>query len=165
MTATFASIFFTRYYFHQVRKRMSEWFREAAKNLGYDRLKPEQERVLSEFMSGKDVFVTLPTGYESLCYAALAPAFHLKKFRSIELKQSIVLVCFMSLKLWIENIFCTRSQTLTSSPKTRSTYPVFQVASLSTLTTSGCLKGLRDVYQWHQKAQECHIHDSEVLRQ
>ena len=41
---------------------MSEWFRGAAKSLGYDRLKPEQERVLSEFMSGKDVFVALPTG-------------------------------------------------------------------------------------------------------
>ena len=66
---------------------MSEWFREAAKSLGYDRLKPEQERVLSEFMSGKDVFVALPTGYgKNLCYAALAPTFDLKKFGSIELK-------------------------------------------------------------------------------
>ena len=58
---------------------MSEWFQEAAKGLGYDRLKPEQERVLSEFMSGKDVFVALPNGYgKSLCYVALAPAFDLK---------------------------------------------------------------------------------------
>ena len=72
---------------------MTVCFREAAKSLGYDRLKPEQDRVLSEFMSGKDVFVALPTGYgKSLCYAALPPAFDLKKFGSIELKQSIVIV-------------------------------------------------------------------------
>ena len=93
MTINLCDDIFTRYYFHKVRKRMSECFREAAKSLGYDRLKPEQERVLSEFMSGKDVFVALPTGYgKSLCYAALPLAFDLKKFGSIELKQSIVIV-------------------------------------------------------------------------
>ena len=60
---------------------MSECFQEVAKSLGYDHLKPEQERVLSEFISGKDVFVALPTGYgKRICYAALHPP----PFQSIE---------------------------------------------------------------------------------
>ena len=37
--------------------------KEAATSLGYGELKPEQERVLTEFVKGKDVFVFLPTGY------------------------------------------------------------------------------------------------------
>ena len=40
--------------------------------LGYSELKAEQERVVKEFLSGKDVFGALPTGYgKSLCYAVL----------------------------------------------------------------------------------------------
>ena len=38
---------------------MTQCFREADKSLGYDLLKPEPERVLSEFMLGKDVFVAI----------------------------------------------------------------------------------------------------------
>ena len=53
---------------------MSECFREAAKSLGYNQLKPEQERVLSEFMSGKDVFAALPTGYGKKIFAIVSPA-------------------------------------------------------------------------------------------
>ncbi len=35
-------------------------------------LKPEQKRTLQKFASGKDVFVSLPTGFEkSLCYILL----------------------------------------------------------------------------------------------
>ena len=34
----------------------------AAKNLGYPALTPEQELVVTNFVSGKDVFVSLPTG-------------------------------------------------------------------------------------------------------
>ena len=48
----------------------------AARALGYDSLKPEQETALLAFLDGKDVFVSLPTGYgKSLCYAALPAAF------------------------------------------------------------------------------------------
>ena len=48
----------------------------AAKTLGYNGVKPEQERVMSSFLRGADVFVALPTGYgKSLCYAALPCAF------------------------------------------------------------------------------------------
>ena len=44
--------------------------------LGYEALKPLQERVVQEFLSGKDVFASLPTGYgKSLCYACLPHAF------------------------------------------------------------------------------------------
>ena len=40
--------------------------------LGYSELKAEQERVVKVFLSGKDVFGALPTGYgKSLCYAVL----------------------------------------------------------------------------------------------
>ena len=45
---------------------------KAARKLGYESLKPEQELAVSSFISGKDVFVSLPTGYgKSLCFALL----------------------------------------------------------------------------------------------
>ena len=48
----------------------------AAQALGYTSLKPEQETALLSFLGGRDVFVSLPTGYgKSLCYAALPAAF------------------------------------------------------------------------------------------
>ena len=37
--------------------------------LGYESLKPEQATVVREFLSGKDVFAALPTGYGKLCYS------------------------------------------------------------------------------------------------
>ena len=49
--------------------------------LGYESLKPEQETVVREFLSGKDVFAALPTGYcKSLCYAYLPYAFDIASF-------------------------------------------------------------------------------------
>ena len=43
----------------------------AAASLGYSKLKPEQEQAILTFVSGKDVFVALPTGYgKLLCFAA-----------------------------------------------------------------------------------------------
>ena len=66
---------------------MAACIKEASSALGYMSLKPEQERVLSEFVGDKDVFVSLPTGFgKSLCYAALPLAFDLKRFTSIEAK-------------------------------------------------------------------------------
>jgi bloom syndrome protein len=57
--------------------------------LGYESLKPEQERVVREFLSGKDVFAALPTGYgKSLCYACLPHAFD-----SIRGKEGSIVVC------------------------------------------------------------------------
>ena len=39
--------------------------------LGYESLKPEQETVIREFLSGKDVFVALPMGYGKSCLFAI----------------------------------------------------------------------------------------------
>ena len=48
----------------------------ASKKLGYVKLKPEQKSVIEEFLKGRDVFVSLPTGSgKSLCYAILPVAF------------------------------------------------------------------------------------------
>ena len=42
---------------------------EATRMLGYKQLKTEQEQVIMEFVKGKDVFVSLPTGSgKSLCF-------------------------------------------------------------------------------------------------
>ena len=58
--------------------------------LGYSKLKPEQEQAILAFVSGKDVFVALPTGYgKSLCFGLLPRVFHL--LRGVE-KQSVVIV-------------------------------------------------------------------------
>ena len=44
----------------------------AASKLGYSHLKPKQLEAVREFVSGKDVFLSLPTGGgKSLCYAVL----------------------------------------------------------------------------------------------
>ena len=47
---------------------------ESAKKLGYQILKPHQEEAIVEFISGKDMLMTLPTGYgnKSLCYQSLS---------------------------------------------------------------------------------------------
>ena len=62
---------------------------KAASTLGFT-LKPEQERCLRKFVGGKDVFVSLPTGFgKSLCFILLPPIFDV--LREVNGK-SIVLV-------------------------------------------------------------------------
>ena len=62
----------------------------AAKSLGYSTLKPEQHEAVVKFASGRDVFVSLPTGHgKSLCYILLPPVFD--SLRGVEAK-SVVLV-------------------------------------------------------------------------
>ena len=63
--------------------------KHAASSLGYV-LKPEQQTSIEKFVCGKDVFISLPTGYgKSLCYILLPRVFDL--LRGAENK-SIVLV-------------------------------------------------------------------------
>ncbi len=55
-----------------------EIIRKTAHSLGYSNLKKEQEEAIQGFISGSDVFVSLPTGYgKSLCFALLPIVFDL----------------------------------------------------------------------------------------
>ena len=68
----------------------SEIVGRAAASLGYSKMKPEQEQAILAFVSGKDVFVALPTGYgKSLCFGLLPRVFDL--LRGVE-EQSVVIV-------------------------------------------------------------------------
>ena len=54
--------------------------RDAASSLGYSSLKNEQKRAIEAFIGGKDVFVSLPTGYgKSLCFALLPLVFDMMR--------------------------------------------------------------------------------------
>lgn len=86
----------------------------AAKHLGCDRVKPEQEKAIRDFMAGKDVFVALPTGYgKSLCYAALPFAFDC--VRSVSKPSSIVLVVSPLLVLMKDQVSIYSLKGLTSA--------------------------------------------------
>ncbi len=62
----------------------------AAMSLGYKELKDEQTLSIMEFVKGKDVFVSLPTGFgKSLCYILLPIVFD--RLRKVD-KKSIALV-------------------------------------------------------------------------
>ena len=53
-----------------------ECITEAAKELGYPAMKPEQLDVTTAFIEGRNVFAILPTGFgKNLCYACLPVAF------------------------------------------------------------------------------------------
>ena len=48
---------------------MERVLRKATERLGYKEMKPEQEKLVKEFISSRDVFGILPTGFgKSLCY-------------------------------------------------------------------------------------------------
>ena len=61
-------------------KTIDELVAQAARSLGYSDLKEEQKVVLKAFVGGRDVFVSLPTGYgKSLCYALLPWIFDMRR--------------------------------------------------------------------------------------
>ena len=70
---------------------IQETARTAARELGYPDLKPEQLDVVKTFVSGRDVFAVLPTGYgKSLCYGCLPIVFD--KLLGSSRSKSIVVV-------------------------------------------------------------------------
>ena len=46
---------------------IAEAVRKAGVSVGYDRLKDEQVNILCTFVEGRDVFVSLPTGFGRAC--------------------------------------------------------------------------------------------------
>ena len=59
--------------------------------LGYSSLKDKQKEAIVTFLSGKDVFVALPTGYgKSLCYGCLPGAFDI--LRKTERKSIAIVI-------------------------------------------------------------------------
>ena len=55
---------------------MERPLRKVTERLGYKEMKPEQEELVKEFISGRDVFGILPTGFgKSLCYGCLPLVF------------------------------------------------------------------------------------------
>lgn len=64
---------------------------KAASLLGYSNLKSQQTQSILEFVKGRDVFVSLPTGFgKSLCYVLLPLVFD--ELRKVEKKSLILIV-------------------------------------------------------------------------
>ena len=75
------------------QKQIKAAVSEAAGLLGYSSLRPRQAKVVEDFLSGRDVFVSLPTGGgKSLCFCLLPKAFDaLRGTMSVD-RQSIVVI-------------------------------------------------------------------------
>ena len=67
---------------------------EAVRKLDYSRATDDQANAIREFVAGRDVFVTLPTGSgKSLCYAALPFVFDFLRAQSESPSIVVVLQC------------------------------------------------------------------------
>ena len=89
-------------------KQFERAIHAACARLGYCSLYREQEEVLKNFVSGKDIFVSLPTGGgKSLCYALLP--FLLNELRQ-KLGQSIAIVVSPLIALMKDQVQCTMNE-------------------------------------------------------
>ncbi len=79
---------------------------EAVARLGYDRgMKEEQLEITTKFLSGRDVFAILPTGFgKSLCYACLPLAFQL--LEGNQGKQIVIVVTPLTAIMKDQVIYC-----------------------------------------------------------
>ncbi len=96
------------YYFAHQMEVERVLLQKAALRLGYDSLKAEQELAITSFIRGKDVFVSLPTGYgKSLCFALLPSVFDMLE------KASIVLVISPLISIITDQVasFCAKGIT------------------------------------------------------
>ena len=87
-------------------ERVQKAIDEATKLLGYSELRANQAQVVSHFLSGRDVFVSLPTGGgKSLCYCLLPKAFDILRGTSSCTKtQSIAIVVSPLVSLMIDQV-------------------------------------------------------------
>ena len=75
------------------KERIQQAIREATEALGYSELRQQQERVVTQFLGGKDVFLSLPTGSgKSLCYCMLPKVFDCLRQSNSVATQSIAVV-------------------------------------------------------------------------
>ena len=70
--------------------------------LGYTKLKPQQEEIITEYVLGKDVFVSLPTGFgKSICYGCLPIVFDI--LRGLD-EKSIALIITPLISLMTDQV-------------------------------------------------------------
>lgn len=89
----FAAVHFTVAVVMYSEERIECAIRDATVALGYSELRQHQKNVVTHFLEGKDVFVSLPTGSgKSLCYCLLPKAFDSLRCSNSMVTQSIVVV-------------------------------------------------------------------------
>jgi len=85
---------------------------KVANAMGYERLMANQEKAIMEFMSGKDVFVSLPTvSGKSLCYSFLPRAFDTIHLRA---KQSVAIIVSPLISLMEDQIRAMANRNVTA---------------------------------------------------
>ena len=102
------------------QEELSQAITATADELGYSSLKRQQQVVVSSFVSGKDVFVALPTGFgKSLCYGCLPGVF--SKLRRKD--KSIVIVVSPLTALMQDQVEFFKRKGLSAVSATRDTNP------------------------------------------